>query len=90
MIHRGPGFLADLAPRDPLLPSAPVRKLDRGHTGRLRKRDNLLVGEGYGGGGESDDRKKAWFLYIIQYSLNFPLFMPPPPKKNLYPEIRSS
>ncbi len=38
-------------------------KLDRRHTGRLRKRDNLLMGEGKEGGGlgaKSYDRKKAW------------------------------
>jgi hypothetical protein len=27
------------------LPPSPVSKLDRRHTGRLRKRDNLLTGE---------------------------------------------
>jgi hypothetical protein len=37
----------------PLAPS-PVSKLNRLHTGRLRKRDNLLTGEG--GGGEGDGR----------------------------------
>ncbi len=31
-------------------PPSPFRKLDRRHTGRLRKRDNLL--KGWGGGGE--------------------------------------
>jgi hypothetical protein len=29
---------------------SPVSKLDRRHTGRLRKRDNLLTGKGKGGG----------------------------------------
>ncbi len=44
----------------------PVSKLDRRHTGKLRKRDNLLLGGGRGKGGrgwaraESYDRKKAW------------------------------
>jgi hypothetical protein len=41
MIYRGPGFL-DLAP----IPTSPNNKLDLRHTGRLRKRDNLLTGEG--------------------------------------------
>ncbi len=52
----------DLAP--PSTPShlSPVSKLDRRHTGRLRKRDNLLTGEGgWGGGGaKSYDGEKAW------------------------------
>jgi hypothetical protein len=42
----------------------PVRNLDRRHTGRMRKRDNFLTGEGGRGGGEepteSYDRKKPW------------------------------
>jgi hypothetical protein len=33
-------------------------KLDRRHTGRLRKRDNLLTGER--GGTKSYDGEKAW------------------------------
>jgi hypothetical protein len=44
-------------------PSSPVHKLDRRHTGRLGKRDNLLTGGGGGGGvrgAESYDRRKAW------------------------------
>ncbi len=48
----------DLAPSPP-----PVSMLDRRHTGRLRKRDNLLTGGGGGRGGwqraESYDHKKA-------------------------------
>jgi hypothetical protein len=39
MIYREPGFLA-------------LRTLDRRHTGRLRKRDSLLTGEGEGMGEE--------------------------------------
>jgi hypothetical protein len=39
-------------------------KLDRRHTGRLRKRDNFLTGEGWGewgeGGAKSCDSEKAW------------------------------
>jgi hypothetical protein len=49
MIYRGPGFLAiamvwlhlQYPPS-----SSPLRKLGRKHTGRLRKRDNLLTGKG--------------------------------------------
>jgi hypothetical protein len=41
----------------PVSPS-PACKLDRRHTGRLRKRDNLLGGRG-GQGAESYNRKKA-------------------------------
>jgi hypothetical protein len=40
-----------------------LSKLERRHTGRLRKRDNLLMGEekeGGGRGAKSYDRKKAW------------------------------
>ncbi len=36
------------------LASAPVSFPDRRHTGRLRKRDNLLTGEGEGVGEESN------------------------------------
>ncbi len=36
----------DSAPRPP--PPPPFSKLDRRHTGRLRKRDSLLTGEGAG------------------------------------------
>ncbi len=49
-----------------ILQSVPVLKtspgLVRRHTGRLRKRDDLLKGEGGGGGrgAESHDHKKAW------------------------------
>ncbi len=44
-------------------PPLPVSKLDRRHTGRLRKRDNLLTGERRKGVGEEPntcDHKKAW------------------------------
>ncbi len=36
MIYRGPDFIGDPPP-------SPVSELDRRHTGRLRKRDNLLT-----------------------------------------------
>jgi hypothetical protein len=52
MIYRGPGFLAVVSL---------VSMLDRRHRGRLRKRDNVLPGEGgrSGRGAASYDRKKA-------------------------------
>jgi hypothetical protein len=43
---------------------SPVSKLYRRHTGRLRKRDNLLAGGGGWGGAKSDNGEKVW------YSLN--------------------
>ncbi len=42
MIYRGPGFYA---PPPPTPPSSHLSKLDWPHTGRLKKRDNLLTGE---------------------------------------------
>jgi hypothetical protein len=53
----------DLAPRPPLPPPSPVSKLVRRHTGRLRKRYNLLMGEGLKGLGEEQNHttdEKAW------------------------------
>jgi hypothetical protein len=43
-------------------PLPPVSKLHRRHTGRLRKSDNLVTGEGEGGerGAKSYDSKEAW------------------------------
>jgi hypothetical protein len=52
----------------PFLPPSPVSKLDGQHTGRLRKRDNLLTG----GGGEEQNHttaKKPGTLLNIEYSL---------------------
>jgi hypothetical protein len=66
MHYSGTGFLAvvgfGLAPSP-----SPIRKLDRRHTGRLRMRDNLLMGErGEGGGGAKlYDGEKGLVLYII-------------------------
>jgi hypothetical protein len=50
---------------------SPGSKLDRRHTGRLRKRDNLQTGEGEGMGEEPNHAtaKKPGPLYIIQYFL---------------------
>ncbi len=59
MFYRGPGFLAviyDLAPPPPPLPFS---KLDRRHTERLRKRDNLLTWEGE----EKPNQTKAVILF---------------------------
>ncbi len=57
-VYREQGFLALFwfgpSPSSP----SPISKLDRKHTGRLSKRDNLLTGEGWGA--ESYDREKAW------------------------------
>jgi hypothetical protein len=70
MIYRRPGFLVyDLAPSPPLPPS-PVSNLERRHTRRLRKRDNLLTEEGREG--EEPNHTIARLsgpLYIIQYVL---------------------
>jgi hypothetical protein len=54
------------SPPDVLSPpppqSPPVSQLDRRHTERLRKRENLLTGEGVGAGGgaKSYDNEKSW------------------------------
>ncbi len=53
MIYRGPGFLAVLLFGSSPAPSpSPVSKLDWQHTGRPRKRENLMTGEGEGEGEE--------------------------------------
>ncbi len=52
-----------LLPPAPHAPLPPVSKLHRLHTGRLRKKDNLLTreeGEEGAQGARSYDRKKAW------------------------------
>ncbi len=54
MIYIRPGF-PDLAPPQPPSSLPSVRKLDQRHSGRLRKRDNLLMG--YGGGSEGGDKQ---------------------------------
>ena len=59
MVYREPGFLAVVSFGSSPTPSpSPVSKLDRRHTGRLRKRDDLLTVKG--GGAKSDDGEKAW------------------------------
>jgi hypothetical protein len=49
----------DLAPPPPY----PVRKLGRRHTGRLRKKDNFLTGEG---GGEEPNHTTARILVLYK------------------------
>ncbi len=62
----------DLAPPPPpsYRPPFPVSRFDRRHTGRLRKKDDLLTGEegGGGGGAKSFDGEKAWSFLNIQNS----------------------
>jgi hypothetical protein len=58
MIYKGLGFLA-IVGVSTSSPSPPLSKLDRRHTGRLRKRDNLLTGEGWGGWERSQNSTKA-------------------------------
>jgi hypothetical protein len=56
MVYREPGFLAIILFGYPFLPLFNFNKLDQRDTGRLRKRDNLLVREG----GWAYDSRKAW------------------------------
>ncbi len=53
-------------------PPSTVSKLDRRHTGRMRKRDNLLTWKG-GGEGEEPNHKKAWSSrnYSIFSAVNY-------------------
>ncbi len=62
MIVRESGFLAVVWFGSYPTPPSPVSKLDRRHTGRRRKRDNLLSERGRegGGGAKSFDGEKAW------------------------------
>ncbi len=44
-------------------PPSPISELDRRHTGRMRKKDNLLTGEGgrgVGGAKSYEDGEKTW------------------------------
>ncbi len=62
MIYRGPGSLVVVClARHPPPPPSPVSKFDRRrrHTGRLRKRDNWLTGEGGRGLLEEPNHKTA-------------------------------
>jgi len=68
MIYKGPGFLAVVgfgSSPTPLPALFPVSKLDRRHTGRHWKRDNLRTGEGGRGWRRSQIRRwrESLFLY---------------------------
>jgi hypothetical protein len=53
----------------PPLPPSPVSKLDRRHSGRLRKRDNMQAGEGRGKEPNHTTARKPGPLYGFKYSL---------------------
>jgi hypothetical protein len=62
MIYRGPGFLAVVQ-----FGFSPISKVDRRQTGRLRKRDYSLMGEGVGGRGGAKsyhDKSEITSFYI--------------------------
>ncbi len=65
-IYRGPGFSRSYGLARPLLPPSLVSKLDRRHTGRLRKRKNLLTGEGGGRLGEEPNHTTARSLVLYK------------------------
>ncbi len=69
----------------PLPSTSPVSKLDRRHTGRLRNRDKLLVGEGEGGWRKTRSRiirlQKSLDIYKPFSTLCF---------KSMYPRVTSS
>ncbi len=83
MIYRGPDFLSAvvwLGSLPTLSSTSIISKHDRRHTGRLRKKDNLLTGEG--GRGLARSRiiwpQKAWAFYkSFTILCSHPL--PPPP-----------
>jgi hypothetical protein len=64
MIYRGPDFFRRrmiwLLAHPLLHPPSLVSKLDRRHTGELRKRDNLPTREGEGRGAKSYDGERVW------------------------------
>ncbi len=64
MIYRGPSLLVVWLLHHPIL-----GKLDRGHTGKLRKRDNFMTGERWRGWGRAEDTtaRKPGPLQIVQY-----------------------
>jgi hypothetical protein len=77
----------------PFAPPSPVSKSDSRHTGRLRKRDNFLTGEGEGGKGvleepnHSTEKKEGFYklfnaLWLVpsRYS---PIHNSPPPPADL-------
>ncbi len=69
MIYRGTGFLAtyNLAPPHPFPAPSPISKLDRRHTGKVRKRENMLTGEDRGGWGRSQIIR--WRESLVLYKL---------------------
>jgi hypothetical protein len=72
MIYRGAGFLAVVgfgSKSTPSPPTHPFSKLDWRHTGRLRKKDSLLTGEGAGVEPNHTTARKPGPLEIMQYSL---------------------
>ncbi len=76
MIHRRQDFLGivdDLAPSH--LPHLPVGQLDQWHTGRLRKRDNLLMG-GWGWGWERSQIIRQRENLVLYKSFNALCVMP--------------
>jgi hypothetical protein len=78
MDFRGPGFFAVIFGSFPL-PFSPshVSKLDRRHTGRLRKRDHLLTGvEGGAGRSKIIRRRESLVLHNTFHTL---WFTPPYP-----------
>ncbi len=82
MIYRRPGFIAVYDFFDPhptTLPPAPVSKLERRHTGSLRKRDNLLTGEGGRGWGRSQIiRQRESLVLYKSFNILCPLLSLPP------------
>ncbi len=64
-------WIGSLTPSLPPPPSFPVNKLNRRHTWRLRKRDNLLSreGGGVGRGAKPYDAEKAWYWYSINHQI---------------------
>jgi hypothetical protein len=61
----------------PLPTPSPVSKLDRRNTGRLRKRDNLLTGEGGKGMGEESNQMTARKPEPLYYSVLSEVDAPP-------------
>jgi hypothetical protein len=58
----------DLLPHNPPTPHSPISKLDRRHTGRMRKRDNMPTGGGRGGGRSQIIRR--WESLVLNKSFN--------------------
>jgi len=68
MIYRLPVFLAEVCFGSSPTPSSPVSKLDRRHTGRLKKRKNLLSDRGKGMGEEPNQTTaRSMVLSSVNY-----------------------